>query len=211
MYQFWLGEILLPVAPEKVTISTAGKNETYTLVDGSEINIVQSPKLKTIKFEALIPYREYPFAHYGKEFTDGDQLREKIENIKNSGRVFQFVITRKRGTKVFHYTDIRSTIEDIIVTESVDNGFDIKMALTLKEYKEFGAKFVSETGKKSSVRQQDNAPNIKSYTVNSGDSLWKIAKKFYGDGSKWRVIYEANKSVISNPNVIKNGIKINIP
>ena len=28
-----------------------------------------------------------------------------------------------------------------------------------------------------------------SYTVSSGDSLWKIAQKQYGDGSKWKKIY----------------------
>lgn len=35
-----------------------------------------------------------------------------------------------------------------------------------------------------------------SYTVSSGDSLWKIAQKQYGDGSKWKKIYDANKDTI---------------
>ena len=34
------------------------------------------------------------------------------------------------------------------------------------------------------------------YTIKSGDTLWSIAVKFYGDGSKWRLIYEANKDII---------------
>lgn len=37
-----------------------------------------------------------------------------------------------------------------------------------------------------------------SYTVVSGDTLWGIAKKFYGKGSKWNIIYEANKDVIES-------------
>jgi len=40
------------------------------------------------------------------------------------------------------------------------------------------------------------------YTVAKGDCLWNIAKKVYGNGSYWKVIYEANKSSIKNPNVI---------
>lgn len=211
MYQFWLGEILLPISPERVTITTGSQNETLSLVDGSEINIINSPKLRVIKFEAIIPYREYPFAEYLNGYVDGDIYREKIEALKNNGSKFQFVITRQRGKRVFHYTDIRSAIEEMTVTEASENGFDIKIALTLREYKEFGAKFITDqTG--AVPRQQDNAPTAKgSYTVLNNDSLWKIAKKLYGDGSKWKDIYSANTSVIANPNVIKAGMSLVIP
>lgn len=43
------------------------------------------------------------------------------------------------------------------------------------------------------------------YVVQRGDTLWKIAKKFYGDGSHWQKIYADNISVISNPNKIYVG------
>lgn len=43
------------------------------------------------------------------------------------------------------------------------------------------------------------------YTVQRGDTLWKIAEKFYGTGMYWRQIYEDNKNVISNPNRIYAG------
>ena len=36
----------------------------------------------------------------------------------------------------------------------------------------------------------------KTYTIKAGDTLWGIAKKFYNDGSKWGVIYTANKDII---------------
>lgn len=44
-----------------------------------------------------------------------------------------------------------------------------------------------------------------SYTVERGDTLWKIAVKFYGDGNQWQRIYEDNKNVLSNPNKIYAG------
>lgn len=48
------------------------------------------------------------------------------------------------------------------------------------------------------------------YTIESGDSLWKIAKKFYGKGWKWREIYHANKD-ITDPKKIRAGQVIIIP
>ena len=50
------------------------------------------------------------------------------------------------------------------------------------------------------------------YTVVSGDSLSKIAKKHLGDAKRWRELYDANKGVIGDdPDLIKPGQKLRIP
>ncbi|MBN1813874.1 MAG: LysM peptidoglycan-binding domain-containing protein [Anaerolineae bacterium] len=49
------------------------------------------------------------------------------------------------------------------------------------------------------------------YVVKSGDTLTKIAEEQYGDGNRWREIYEANKAQIENPNVIRAGWELDIP
>lgn len=50
------------------------------------------------------------------------------------------------------------------------------------------------------------------YTVQSGDSLSKIAQKHYGKASAWTKIYDANKSTIGdNPDLIRPGQRLNIP
>jgi hypothetical protein len=49
------------------------------------------------------------------------------------------------------------------------------------------------------------------YTVAKGDTLEKIAAKFYGDSKKWRGIYEANRDVLKSPNRIYPGQKLMIP
>ena len=49
------------------------------------------------------------------------------------------------------------------------------------------------------------------YTVRSGDSLSKIAKALYGDASKWKAIYEANRDSIKNPDLIHPGQVFTIP
>ena len=50
------------------------------------------------------------------------------------------------------------------------------------------------------------------YTIASGDNLWKIAVRAYGDGYSWSKIYDANKEAIgANPSLIEKGVKISIP
>ena len=49
------------------------------------------------------------------------------------------------------------------------------------------------------------------YTVAKGDSLWKIAKTVYGKGTMWKVIYEANKATVKDPNMIIVGQSLILP
>ena len=51
----------------------------------------------------------------------------------------------------------------------------------------------------------------RTYVVVKGDSLSKIAKQEYGDASKWRTIYEANKNLIKDPDLIYPGQELKIP
>jgi nucleoid-associated protein YgaU len=51
----------------------------------------------------------------------------------------------------------------------------------------------------------------RTYTVVAGDSLSKIAKREYGDASKWQRIYEANRDKIQNPDLIYPGQVLNLP
>jgi nucleoid-associated protein YgaU len=49
------------------------------------------------------------------------------------------------------------------------------------------------------------------YTVEKGDTLQKISKKFYNTYRRWNEIFEANKDVMADPNKLKPGMKIKIP
>jgi nucleoid-associated protein YgaU len=54
-------------------------------------------------------------------------------------------------------------------------------------------------------------PEFTFYTIVSGDSLWKIAARFYGNGAKWQTLFEENKEVIQNPDLIYPGQVIRVP
>jgi LysM repeat protein len=49
------------------------------------------------------------------------------------------------------------------------------------------------------------------YEIAKGDTLWKVAQNFYGNGSKYQQIFEANREVIKDPDAIFVGQKIRIP
>jgi nucleoid-associated protein YgaU len=49
------------------------------------------------------------------------------------------------------------------------------------------------------------------HEVKKGDTLWKIAVKYYGDGSLYTNIFEANRDILKDPNLIKVGQKLRIP
>jgi len=54
-------------------------------------------------------------------------------------------------------------------------------------------------------------PEVEYYVIQKGDNLSKIAKQFYGDANKYPQIFEANKEVIKDPDLIFPGQKIRIP
>lgn len=65
---------------------------------------------------------------------------------------------------------------------------------------------------KENQQQASGAANQDVYTVQSGDSLSKIAKQHYGNANAWTKIYEANKATIgNNPDLIKPGQRFVIP
>lgn len=69
----------------------------------------------------------------------------------------------------------------------------------------------SEGATPDRVSETAQARGKKTWTVRSGDSLSAIAKEVYGDASRWKAIYEANRSQIENPDLIHPGQELVLP
>jgi nucleoid-associated protein YgaU len=63
----------------------------------------------------------------------------------------------------------------------------------------------------ASINQTTNKIDQGEYKVVRNDNLWKIAVRAYGDGYKWTNIYQENKVVINNPDLLEIGMIIKIP
>jgi nucleoid-associated protein YgaU len=64
---------------------------------------------------------------------------------------------------------------------------------------------------KSETPEIAESANTQKYTVQRGDTLQKISKKFYGTSKRWKKIYNANKGVLKTANSIRPGQVINVP
>lgn len=67
----------------------------------------------------------------------------------------------------------------------------------------------SPTETRPEVTEPTEAP--RSYTVQSGDSLSSISRRFYGTPSRWIDIYQANRDRLSSENALKVGQTLRIP
>ncbi len=61
------------------------------------------------------------------------------------------------------------------------------------------------------VEARVEEPEAQFYTVQKGDYLSKIAKNFYGDPMKYPIIFEANKPMLKDPDLIYPGQVLRIP
>lgn len=222
-YDFYLGKCLLPVPPEKLKMKINNANKTATLINEGEINIIKAAGLTDIEFECMIPQVKYPFAVYKSGFKKAEYFLNQFEKLKTGKKKFQFIVCRRMpdGKSLFN-TNIKVTLESYDITEDAKEGFDLTVKIKLKQYRDYGTKTVNIKidGDKPQAsaepqRETDNSPAppaAQTYTVVSGDCLWNIAKRFYGNGSQYTIIYDANRDVIGgNPNLIYPGQVLTIP
>lgn len=220
-YTMYLGGVLMPITPSKVKVKINNQNETLTLINGEEINILKEPGLTDVSFDLLLPQVSYPFTNGGAQ--SADYYLFLFERLKTSKQPFQFILNRSMptGRRLF-YTNLTVGMEDYQITDDAEEGFDITVTVSLKQYRHYGTKTVTiqpaptpaETPTatvEQPQRETSQAPQQTTYTVKSGDCLWNIAKKYLGDGSRYNEIYELNKDKITNPNLIYPNQVLTLP
>ncbi len=123
-----------------------------------------------------------------------DDMRAKsiIENIEESGVDIEGLDVKVEG-------------ENVTLGGKVKNQENYEK-LSLVAGNQYGIGSVN-----SMLDVAEPEPESTIYTVQSGDTLSKIAKKFYGSASKYPVIFEANKPMLTDPDKIYVGQNLRIP
>lgn len=202
-FYFKIGnEVLtLPITPSSFKMKVGSNNKVVTLINEGDINILKSPSLAEFEFEARFPMRKYP---YSRDPLNFEVYLNKFTALKTEKTPFVLNVIRTTPDGKGTWATVRRvTLEDLEVDESADEGDDVIVSFSLKEYKEYGvityqrSTEPNTTSTSEKPRANDNkATKPEPYKVRTGDTLWAIAKAHYGNGAKWKVIYEANESVI---------------
>lgn len=219
MYSFFIDGMELPIAPQKLTVKIKGNNKTLTLINEGDINFLRAPGLTEITFDAVLPMLgQYSFAN---GYRRPDSYLNKLESLMTGKEPFRFLVSRVSPSgRLLYDTNMKVSLENYTVTEDATKGPDVTVSITLKQYISYSTKTVTvvkpKPEKKPIVQQKkkretSSAPKVKTYTVKSGDCLWNIAKKYYGNGAQYTKIYNANKGKIKNPNLIYPGQVLTIP
>ncbi|EJW14859.1 LysM peptidoglycan-binding domain-containing protein [Paenibacillus alvei] len=196
--EFWLTrkngveKLWFPIPAREFRIDGT-RHITKEYVNGSgEIALAGKKQLTTISFSSWIPaaprnrYAQYPNYPLAYEFID------ELERWKNDTVTCRFFIT---NTSV----NFACLIESFSYYERPGSR-DVEFELSLCEYR-----YLSQ--EKAAAKQ--GRPLPATYTFKSTDTIYKVARTYYGDAQKFLTICKANG--IKNPDKIKTGTVLRLP
>ena len=195
-------EIDIPVLPEKLKVTSPGNNDTATVLVLGDVLILRKKGLRTVACDSFFPVNDAPFVT--GRITDPVEIVKAIQKARDSLDPVRFLIT---GTDLD--INVRMGVETFDYEERAGELGDFYYSIKLSEWKDYSPRRIvlpPEPAKPAQAKEPERTgepPKQKTYTVKAGDCLWNIAKKFYGKGSDYTKIYNANKGTIgSNPNLI---------
>lgn len=221
-------KLRLPMLPEEIKVKMGNKFATYNILRNGEVKVATGPGLDTVSWTGYFPgkkRKKEPYIRKWKAPKKCDTFLRNLKAIHGEPVEAKLLVT---GTNI----NLKVYLQDYSPTEFGGLG-DIKYSITFIKAKPLSVQESSKAEAKDSDDDDDddkttvkNLPKSKdeerttgsskgNVTVKSGDSLWAIAQREYGDGSLYTKIRDANKGVISkhgsNPNMIWPGDVLVIP
>jgi len=184
----------LPVLPSEIGPSIRGDGAGHDVYKLGKINVIKDRDLAEYTIESLFPAQSYPFITASIVLEPRAYI-DYIMKWWDSKRPIRFTAvtaTMEVNTPV--------SIEGFEWKEVAGSPGDISFSLRLKEYRFYAARRVQvaqqsgggATVQKPKPKRPDERVPPKTYTLVAGDSLWKVAQKVLGDGSRWREIQKLN-------------------
>lgn len=207
----------LPVNPEQIETNSVQAIGKYEVLRLGQIAVPTHMELTEYSFEAEFPHQPLHYVETSGDFKDPDFYLNLFRSWRNNLEPVRFISSNGIGE------DINTLVlfEEVREVEKAGEEGDKYVSFKLLEYREFSKKtaHVVTTTKGDEILpfsikpavEKSNPKSSGTHVVVSGDTLWAIAKKYYGDGSKCNIIFNANKDKIKNPALIQVGWKLKIP
>lgn len=196
-------KIRFPIVPSSVGVNRSNSIDTEAIIKLGEVPIFNGTSLKTIELTSFFPNQEYSFCDY-TGFMKPYEFSEKIQKWMYEGKPLRVIVTDSP-------TNMQCLIQQFDTVEQ-DGTRDLYFTLNLLEYRSIEVPTLSDNNSNNSsdnaTRPSETNTNAntqqRTYKVKKGDCLWDIAQKYYGKGSEYPKIKEANIS--KYPSLAKNNI-----
>lgn len=197
-------ELVLPVSPASYEWSHEAVIETVTVDQLGDLNFFGGKKMgATTLPSCILPAQAYPFLTPGAGTNPWAYL-ERLQKWIDNGTVVRFLVS---GTPV----NAAVLLEGVTYREQ-DGTNDLYADISIRQYSKPETPVLPAKASASTSTSRDSstgAAETRSYTVQSGDTMWSICRKFYGDGSlSWRL---AAANGVKNANLIYPGQTLTIP
>ena len=192
-------EMLFPIMPSSFNLEGSSTIHTSNVVKLGEVSVYGGNNLRRISIDSFFPSRKYHFVKTPSLQEPYDYVNQ-IRDWMNKGQDVRFIITE---------TDINMLcfIESFEYGEQ-DASRDVYFSISLVECKIpkllYGNSNPTTNTPRPETPQDSQTSQQKTHQVKKGDCLWSIAQRYYGDGSLYPKIKEANKS--KYPSLAKNNI-----
>lgn len=132
----------------------------------------------------------------------------KIESMKDAGQVVQLLVSD--FPELSKKVRIRSFPWDLVRKERVEYSIELVAEISPPVVAQIAAAAVQQTAGGEEASSSSSAASFgKTYVIKQGDTLWALAQKNYGTGTRWREIASANN--IMDPKKLRIGQEIIIP
>ena len=210
-------KIRFPVVPSSIGVNRSNNIDTQAVIKLGEVPIFNGTSLKTIELTSFFPNQEYSFCDY-TGFMKPYEFSDKIQKWMYEGKPLRIIVTDSP-------TNMQCLIQQFDTAEQ-DGTRDLYFTLNLLEYRPIEVPNLSNNNQSnnsnnsqnisrpSENNDSSNSNQQKIHKVVKGDSLWAIAQKYYGNGSLYPKIKEANKTKypsLAKSNVIYTNMELIIP